>query len=105
MLMALQTPVIVRNEFRHPWSLSQNLAVGELNGRASVESIIRSCSVNRPLRWHERLLIRLLLRSPRVDKVLIVQYGTSHPLACSQSAARMQQDYCRQQLEKLYQSS
>lgn len=59
--------------------------------------------MNRPLRWHERLLIKLLLMSPRVDKVLIVQYGAAFPGHCSETAALLQQELCRQQLERLYQ--
>lgn len=102
--MAFQA-LIVRSMLVHTCSLSQDLAVGELNARASVESIIRTCSVNRPLRWHERLLIRLLLRSPRVDKVLIVQYGTGSPRPVARSAAQMQQVFRRQHLEQLYRAS
>lgn len=26
-----------------------------------------------PLRWHERLLIRLLLRSPRIDRIVLLK--------------------------------
>lgn len=102
--MALQA-LSVRNELRHAGSLSQNLAVGELDTRAPIQSIIRICSVNRFLRWHERLLIRLLLRSPRVDKVLIVHYGSASPQQCDLTAAQVQQKLLKQQLDRLYHSS
>lgn len=98
-------PLIVRNELSHPCSLSQNLVVGELNARASVESITRAFTVNRPLRWHERLLIRLLLRSPRIDKVLIVQYGSASQEQCDRIDAQLQQKHSRQLLEQLYRAS
>lgn len=61
--------------------------------------------MTRPLRWHERLLIRLLLRSPRIDRVLILQYGRITPQQCDLFAAQMQQEYRRQHLERLYRSS
>jgi len=52
----------------------------------------------RPLRWHERLLIRLLLMSLRVDKVLIVQCGTALPPQCDRFAAQMQLEVRRHNL-------
>lgn len=58
--------------------------------------------MDRPLRWHERLLIRLLLLSPRIDKVLIVQYGQSAPELIAAERAQLQLEQCRQHLERLY---
>jgi hypothetical protein len=97
--------LIVRNELCHPWSLSQNLAVNVLNGRASVEWVISPCSVNRFFRRHERLLIRLLIMIPRIDKVLIVQYGNASQVDCDRIYAHLQQEHSRQLLEELYRAS
>lgn len=102
--MALQS-LDVRNALRHSSSFSLNPIVGELNARAFVKSIIRVCSVTRPLRWHERLLLRLLLRSLRVDRVLILQYRRATSQQCRVFAAQMQLEFCRQHLEQLYRSS
>lgn len=61
--------------------------------------------MDRTLRWHERLLVRLLLRSPRVDRILIVQVAGESAAERQQNAQQMMRELHRQQLEELYHSS
>jgi hypothetical protein len=37
--------------------------------------------IPRPLRWYELALIRLLVKSPRIDRILIYQYVGNEPQA------------------------
>jgi len=46
-----------------------------------------------------------LLRSLRVDRVLILQYRRATSQQCRVFAAQMQLEFCRQHLEQLYRSS
>jgi hypothetical protein len=58
----------------------------------------------RPLRWHERLLLRLLARSPRIDQILILQYPCAMTAQQQQDAAELQRQIVNHHLEQLYQS-
>ncbi len=57
----------------------------------------------RPLHWYERLLIRLLARSPRIDQILIVQMPGETAADRQQNMAAMRMQMAANQLEQLYQ--
>ena len=40
----------------------------------------------KPLRWHERLLIRLLMASPRIDRIEIFQFKRPAGAAAERAA-------------------
>lgn len=57
----------------------------------------------RPLRWHERLLVRLLLlRSPRIDLIELHQFPGDTPAQRQQAAARYRLQKLAQRLELIY---
>ena len=57
----------------------------------------------RPLRWYERLAIRFLARSPRIDQILIVQMPGETAAERQHNLTRLQQQQVIGQLEHLYQ--
>lgn len=63
--------------------------------------------MDRTLRWYERLVVQLLLRSPRVDSVVIMQMSGATAAERRVQAARMLQSMSHwqrvRQLERMYQ--
>jgi hypothetical protein len=51
----------------------------------------------RPLRFYELWMLRFLARSPRIDKIVVVQHNPDEELP-----AVANKDYVIQHLEKLY---
>ena len=58
----------------------------------------------RPLHWYERLLIRFLARSPRIDQILIVQMPGETAAERQRNMAVMRMQMAANQLEQLYQA-
>lgn len=64
--------------------------------------------MDRTLRWYERLLVDLLVRSPRIDSILILQFPGKTPAERRAKTARMLQLLRHEQeldkLERLFHS-
>lgn len=64
--------------------------------------------MNRSLRWHERLLVQLLVRSPRIDALLILQMpgatAAERNLRAALTLQKLEHQARVDRLEQLYQS-
>lgn len=56
----------------------------------------------RSLRWHERLLLQWLARSPRIDQILIVQMPGKSAAERQQQLAAMRFHQAAAHFEELY---